>query len=131
MDSRNRGLSGNVAVSKTVPSGAIRAEEKVLEGRIIPSGSDLKGEVSTTGRVLSGRMKRSGEPLQGSVPGTLEFHYADTAPEYRGDYEVTPTLDTQTMETAGKLMREDMTIKPIPLARVSNNSGGTTVIIGG
>lgn len=131
MDSRNRGLSGNLTVEKAVSSGAIPAEEKVLAGKIVPAASDLKGEISTSDRGLSGRLDHDSEPLQGNIPGTLEFHYSDAAPEYAGSYEVIPALDSQTMETAGQLMRKDVTIKPIPIYEVSNNAGGTTVIIGG
>lgn len=52
-------------------------------------------------------------------------------PTYAGSYTVNPTFLDQTLGTAGLIMREDMTIKKIPIAEVSNNSGGVTVIIGG
>ena len=50
--------------------------------------------------------------------------------EYKGSYEVTPSVNEQTLSTAKKVMREDVKIKEIPYAEVSNTSGGTTVIIG-
>jgi hypothetical protein len=51
--------------------------------------------------------------------------------EYKGAYEVTPKLEAQTLETAFKVMRSDVEVKEIPITRVSNTSGGNTVIIGG
>ena len=51
--------------------------------------------------------------------------------EYKGSYEVTPMLSEQTLSTAKKVMRDDVKIKEIPITRVTNTSGGNTVIIGG
>lgn len=50
---------------------------------------------------------------------------------YEGEYEVTPSFETQALETAGLAMAEDVTVFPIPVSRASNPSGGKTVIIGG
>ena len=55
----------------------------------------------------------------------------DDVPAYEGDHEVTPTFETQILDTSGLMLEEDIRIESIPLARVSNTSGGTTVIIGG
>ena len=49
---------------------------------------------------------------------------------YTGSYTVTPTVDAQTLETADKLMAEDVHIKAIPYYDVTNNTGGSTVYIG-
>lgn len=49
---------------------------------------------------------------------------------YNGDYVVTPSTDEQCLETANKLMFDDVTIKSIPFFEVSNNTGGSTVYIG-
>lgn len=51
-------------------------------------------------------------------------------PVYDGPYEVTPSPEAQTLETAGKRMEEDTHIKAIPRFDVSNTAGGTTVYIG-
>lgn len=48
---------------------------------------------------------------------------------YEGSYEVTPKVESQTMPTKGKLLVKDMKIKEVPVFRVSNSSGGTTVYI--
>lgn len=50
---------------------------------------------------------------------------------YKGEYVVTPKVDAQTLPTKKKVLFEDVTVKAIPYAEVSNNSGGTTVNIGG
>ena len=49
---------------------------------------------------------------------------------YDGDYEVVPRLHEQVLNTSKKIMQDDVKIKEIPVTRVSNTSGGTTVIIG-
>ena len=36
------------------------------------------------------------------------------AEEYEGEYTVTPSLTTQVLETAGKLLTRDVTVQPIP-----------------
>lgn len=51
------------------------------------------------------------------------------ADPYRGAYEVTPKVDEQVLQTAQKLMADDVTINAIPIYDVSNNSGGSTVYI--
>lgn len=48
---------------------------------------------------------------------------------YEGDYAVTPKVDAQTMPTRDKYLVDDVTINPIPIYEVSNNSGGKTVYI--
>lgn len=131
MSSRNSDLHGSISTEEKVLAGALPSEGKVLAGAITPRTEVLSGSVISGGRVLSGEISSEEKRLGGSIPGTLEFHYSDAAPEYAGPYEVAPTLDAQTLETSGFLMRENMTIKEIPIYEVSNNSGGTTVIIGG
>lgn len=53
----------------------------------------------------------------------------ETVDRYKGDYEVTPTLEGETLPTKQKLMEENLTVNPIPIYETSNNSGGTTVYI--
>lgn len=53
-------------------------------------------------------------------------------PKYEGDYEVTPSLSEEiTLETAKKLMSDDVTIHKVPRYDVANEAGGKTVYIGG
>lgn len=51
------------------------------------------------------------------------------AKPFEGPYEVTPKVDAQTLQTAKKLMLEDLTVKKIPCYVVGNTSGGDTVYI--
>lgn len=50
---------------------------------------------------------------------------------YGGEYSVTPKFENQTLKTKNKVMDFDVNIKTIPVEKVSNSSGGNTVIIGG
>ena len=51
--------------------------------------------------------------------------------EYDGDYEVIPKFTEEVLKTKNKLMKDNVVVYPIEVARVSNPSGGTTVYIGG
>ena len=48
---------------------------------------------------------------------------------YEGSYEATPKMEAQTLVTKDKYLRENVQINAIPIIRVSNTSGGTTVFI--
>lgn len=48
---------------------------------------------------------------------------------YEGEYEITPKVNAQKMDTANKLLLEDVTVRAIPIYDVSNTSGGSTVYI--
>lgn len=52
-------------------------------------------------------------------------------PTYEGTHSIVPSFADQLLDTSGLLVEEDIKIEAIPLARVSNTSGGMTVIIGG
>lgn len=54
----------------------------------------------------------------------------DEREQYTGSYEVTPKAHTsQTLETANKIMTDDVTISEVPFYNVSNSSGGLTSYI--
>ena len=54
---------------------------------------------------------------------------SDEVPVYDGSYSVTPAVTEQTMETANKMMTDNVKVEKIPYSEVSNNSGGFTVTI--
>ena len=57
--------------------------------------------------------------------------YAQHYDEYQGQYEVTPILyDEQELRTRDKLMRDNVTVKAIPVVITSNPYDGKTVVIG-
>lgn len=81
----------------------------------------IKTEVRLTGAVLA---------QKGRLQAVVAIPLAAQIDAYEGDYEVTPRIDSQTLETAGKRMKDNVQIKAIPFFDVSNNSGGSTVYIG-
>ena len=48
---------------------------------------------------------------------------------YKGQYEVTPKLEEQVLNTKNKTLNKDMTIKSIPIHETRNDSGGYTLHI--
>jgi hypothetical protein len=48
---------------------------------------------------------------------------------YSGPYEVTPASNEQSLRTADKQMRRDVTIHKVPYYETSNEGGGVTVSI--
>lgn len=54
---------------------------------------------------------------------------AVTGEGYTGSYEVTPSRTAQTLETANKVLTDDVTVFAIPFSEVSNPVGGTTFYI--
>ena len=48
---------------------------------------------------------------------------------YDGPYEVTPKVSAQTLPTAKKFMRDDVSVRAIPYVDVSNPAGGNTIYI--
>lgn len=54
------------------------------------------------------------------------------AEEYDGEIEVRPeAFQEQILPTKNKILRDDITIQPIPYYETTNLSGGYTAIIGG
>lgn len=51
-------------------------------------------------------------------------------PMYEGPYDATPTVDGLMLATKGRSMSKDVSVEPIPIGSVSNDSGGRTVTIG-
>lgn len=59
----------------------------------------------------------------------VEMGTGGRLPDYEGDYEVTPRLVEQVLPTNGRSMNDDVTVREVPVARVSNPSNGKTVTI--
>ena len=49
---------------------------------------------------------------------------------YTGEYQIVPRVTEQNMLTRNKLMTDNVIVKAIPYAEVSNTSNGITVTIG-
>lgn len=54
-----------------------------------------------------------------------------TYPSYMGAYSVEPDVEDQVLLTKKHVMEDNLTVQAIPLHEVSNQGGGTTVVIGG
>lgn len=72
---------------------------------------------------ISGASKLSGDI---SISNTVIVDYD----EFEGPYEVKPIIESQTLETKDKLMKEDLVVLAIPYSEVTNLSNGITVTIG-
>lgn len=59
-----------------------------------------------------------------------EFYRVGDYEFFDGPYKVKPTFENQTLKTKNMAMKDDVEIKPISITKVSNQSGGNTVIIG-
>ena len=68
-------------------------------------------------------------PESGDI--TVEIPEVDEGNPYMGDYEVIPSINFQLLPTAECHLEEDILVRPIPYAEVSNLSGGYTATIGG
>lgn len=74
------------------------------------------------------------ESLKGTISGSAEIKGTVTVARdydiYDGEYEVTPNAHkSQTLETADKLLKENVTIAKVPYWETSNPSGGNTIYI--
>lgn len=69
---------------------------------------DLHGTLTSPG-TISGSLSGSG-----TITGSLTIPQSILPPSYEGEYEVTPTQQTQTLETDSLYMRGNITINPIP-----------------
>lgn len=65
----------------------------------------------------------------GQMSGSLDVT-GSVQTVYDGDYVVDPRFVSQTLETQGKVMRDDVTINEIAVSAVQNPQGGNTIWIG-
>lgn len=54
-----------------------------------------------------------------------------TPDPYLGPYEVTSQMEPYLLDTAGKLMTDNLAVMPIQKSVVTNEAGGYTITIGG
>ena len=74
---------------------------------VISGSSEITGTLSSMAE-LNGSL--SGES---TLNGTIEVYDGETIPTYVGEYEVTPSTETQILQTADKRMARDVTIYPV------------------
>ena len=92
---------------------------------------EIKAKQYITGKLSSENVIEVSLRTKCSVTGVVAVNVNGGTERYTGEYEVTPLVTSQVLETKQKLMTDDLKIKEIPFFNVSNTSGGTTVYIGG
>lgn len=66
-----------------------------------------------------------------SVAFDVTIHGGSGGEPYDGPYTVTPDFEAQELATKDKLLKDNVTVDPIAVARVENPAGGKTIFIGG
>ena len=126
-------LKGRVVSSGSLLARIQTESVETLKGRIVPYGSLLARIQPDPIEILKGRVVSYGSLLakiqtEGMLTGQLTKPIGYQM--YSGEYEVTPKVTSQILETSQKVMNNDVTINKIPIFEVSNSSGGITVSIG-
>lgn len=91
--------------------------------------SPAQSMTGTMGTVsnISGKISNTKE-----LDGNISIPEAVDVPEYKGDYVVIPKAYTeQVLETQGRKMNNNVTVKEVPYYETSNVDGGETVYIAG
>lgn len=92
----------------------------------------IKAQVGTLTGTIAGSHGLTGRLMhEAQLVGSLATAYTAGAPNYEGEYEVTPTVDGLSLATRQKYMTEDVKIHAIPFFEVSNQAGGNTIYIAG
>lgn len=84
----------------------------------------LSGAISGTGK-LSGTIAPKNMVIAGEISSDIL-----AAKKYSGPYNVVPRKVDQTLDTADKLLTDDITVDAINYSEVDNPMGGKTVNIG-
>lgn len=100
----------------------IFSDDETIIGTLSDKNSELEATLSDFGEAIEGEL--SGD--DGLIAEVTSF---DVDP-YEGEYEVTPRLGSQTLDTDGKVMVEDLIVHEIPVVKTTNIQGGQTVLIG-
>lgn len=110
-------IDGGVSPNKKISGNITLSEEVGVVGNILPIDR-IDGNVSNA------------QTINGNI--TYGNGGDSTVPVYDGIYEVTPLAFKQTtLNTNGKLMKNNVLVKEIPYYETSNLSGGNTVYIAG
>lgn len=70
--------------------------------------NEIKGRL-----VAESRIKGTLQPST-TLKGSLTIPNAILPPAYSGEYEITPTEETQVLETKEKYLTDNITVNPIP-----------------
>lgn len=76
----------------------------------------VKANVIADSQIVKANVIADSQIVKANV--STEIRPVIDVPEYEGEYTVTPTEETQTLETNGKRMTDDVTVEPIPSSYV-------------
>lgn len=106
-------IAGSLRMCETI-SASINGDSEVYA--LVDSNGDYI--TNSSGEIITGRTRavRIGGDLSAaaSISGTITVPSAVGGDPYTGSYEVTPSTNTQTIPTSGKVMYQNVTVKPIP-----------------
>lgn len=99
-------------------------QKATLEAFVIGTKYGTPVGSTITGQIVN-------EPLNVTLDSEITV-VKRTGEYYNGDYDATSLpFEDQTLDTEGKVMRNNFVVNRIPYAETSNLSGGYTAIIGG
>ena len=85
----------------------------------------IAGDVSTAVASAEGTVSTTTASLSGDITLPTDLPY------YTGTYDVNPDFVGTSLQTAGKVLTQNVNVHPIQVEDVSNPQGGRTVYIGG
>ena len=116
---------------------AVKLSVKAGSGDHVRIGVGSTGFDAEVRKTLVGVSVRNGVRVEASIASQPSMEVGSGAvciyPEgelFPGPYRVRPTLSGFGIATEGLFMRSDMTVDPIPISEVTNESNGYTVTIG-
>ena len=116
-------LSGNISFGGTL-SGSLKQIDS-MSGKMSNLNEKMSGEAYST-KDMSGQIVT---PDSNTI-GEMSFPVAKGMEYYYGDYTVIPkAFSDQQLQTQGKTMTGDVTVKEVPYYETSNDDGGETVYI--
>ena len=134
------GFSPTVSISKTGKVTTITiTDENGEHTATISDGADGNGAGDMLASIYDPAGKQKPVLFKGDIAVAVEgTKLVVTAPAatasgetYNGTYQVTPQISREvTLPTENKVCTDDITVRKVPQAEVSNEQGGTTLIIG-
>lgn len=110
----------------------------LIDCDIFLDGKPIELDLKLNEKPLDLNVELDGEPIKidaeiddSPIELTIGVGFNDCSHEYyNGNYLVIPKFEDQVLDTDEKLMKDNVTVKEIPVARIHNPSGGYTVTIG-
>lgn len=99
---------------------------------MLESNTNIFGALSGSGQ-MSGTLSSSGQMsgtinVSGNIQAGISAASGGVFQMYNGSYDITPSVDSQTLATKDKLMSNNMVVEGIPYYETSNDYGYTVYI---